>query len=659
MLARCSSLRVAATAASPRDTHLADRTGPPAAPPRLPGLCPLPQISGVSSMNKEMIISSGDHDTRVAILEDDQVVEIFIERERSRGVVGNIYKGRVSKVLPGMQSSFIDIGLERDAFLYVSEVVNTVEEFDRLESGEDDDDEDDERGADSSPALAGRRRVVHGRRARGRAGRRCRPARRCRTAASAPNDAAAARPRDERDRDKPEPKIEDLLKEGQEILVQVVKEPLGTKGARLTSHVTMPGRFLVFMPTVDHVGVSRKIESREERARLRGIVKSFREQHGFIGGVIIRTAASGRSEEDIVSDLSWFHQIWTEIRQKMEARRAPAVLFQEQSLVVKLLRDLLTDDYTAIRIDDEQEHRRVIALVERIMPSLLPRVKLYTKSFPIFEEYGVQAEIDKALRSKVWLKSGGYLVINQTEALVAIDVNTGRYVGKRTGRLEDTIVKTNLEAVKEIVRQIRLRDLGGIIVLDLIDMEEKKNRQKVFQEVEKELRRDRSPSKALQVSDFGLVIVTRKRVKQSLERQLTEPCPYCSGSGSIKSPFTICYEILTEMQKIGPDLDGQGVLLRVNPDIARALKEEEQRAAARPGSDARQEGDDQAGRAPASRAVRRDGDLERRVQGQKFKARRSTSNEISTLTPSAFGAWPYFATGAGAAAAAATGKWIR
>ena len=527
-------------------------------------------------MNKEMIISSSDHDTRVAILEDDQVVEIFIERERSRGVVGNIYKGRVSKVLPGMQSSFIDIGLERDAFLYVSEVVNTVEEFDRLESGEDEDEDDDDGAVDSSPALAvaGASEAVESE---------------ALPAADAPGPTAQngggrserrgrgpAREREERDRDKPEPKIEDLLKEGQEILVQVVKEPLGTKGARLTSHVTMPGRFLVFMPTVDHVGVSRKIESREERSRLRGIVKSFREQHGFIGGVIIRTAASGRSEEDIVSDLSWFHQIWTEIRQKMETRRAPAVLFQEQSLVVKLLRDLLTDDYTAIRIDDDQEHRRVMALVERIMPSLVPRVKLYTKSFPIFEEYGVQAEIDKALRSKVWLKSGGYLVINQTEALVAIDVNTGRYVGKRTGRLEDTIVKTNLEAVKEIVRQIRLRDLGGIIVLDLIDMEEKKNRQKVFQEVEKELRRDRSPSKALQVSDFGLVIVTRKRVKQSLERQLTEPCPYCSGSGSIKSPFTICYEILTEMQKIGPDLDGQGVLLRVNPDIARALKEEEQ-----------------------------------------------------------------------------------
>ena len=516
-------------------------------------------------MNKEMIICSGDHDTRVAILEEDQVVEIFIERERQRGVVGNIYKGRVSKVLPGMQSSFVDIGLERDAFLYVTEVVNTVEEFDRLESG------DEEEGLTAAPVAEP---VLAGEGHEPEAPVPAVDDRGAEAAASAghPSSSRGGPRGGERE---PQAKIEDLLKEGQEVLVQVVKEPLGTKGARLTSHVTMPGRFLVFMPTVDHVGVSRKIESREERARLRGIVREFREEHGFTGGVIIRTAAGGRSKEDIVSDLAYFHQVWTEIRQRMESRRPPAVLFQEQSLVTKLLRDLLTEDFSAIRIDNEQEHRRVVALIERIMPALLPRVKLYTKEFPIFEEYGVQAEIDKALRSKVWLKSGGYLVINQTEALVAIDVNTGRYVGKRTGRLEDTIVKTNLEAVKEIVRQLRLRDLGGIIVLDLIDMEEKKNRQKVFQEVEKELRRDRSPSKALQVSDFGLVIVTRKRVKQSIERQLTDPCPYCSGSGSIKSASTICYEILTEMKKLGSDLEGQGVVLRVNPDIARALKEEE------------------------------------------------------------------------------------
>src|SRR5436190_3370786 len=479
-------------------------------------------------MNKEMIVSSNGHETMVAILEDDLVAEVFVERERQRGVVGNVYKGRVSKVLPGMQSSFIDVGLERDGFLYVDDVVDTMEEFDKLAG------DDDEEGG----AAKGDRRNGGG--------------------------------------DRPKPKIEDLLREGQEIVVQVVKEPLGTKGARLTSHVTMPGRFLVFMPTVDHIGVSRKIESRDERGRLRGIVREFRDARGFTGGVIIRTAASGRPKEDIVSDLEAFHKIWMEIRQRMDASRAPAVLFREQSIVSRLLRDLLTEDYQAIRIDNPAEHQRVLELVDRIMPNLAPKVKLYSKPYPIFEEYGVQAEIDKALKSKVWLKSGGSIVINQTEALVAIDVNTGRYVGKKSsGRLEDTIVKTNLEAVKEIVRQVRLRDLGGIIVLDFIDMEEKKNRQKILQAVEQELKKDRSPSKALQVSDFGLVIITRKRVKQSLERVLTEPCPYCSGTGVIKSSSTICYEILSEIKKIGSDLNGHRVLLRVNPDIARALREEE------------------------------------------------------------------------------------
>jgi len=509
-------------------------------------------------MTKEMIISSSAHETRVAILEDDQVAEIFIEREHQRGVVGNLYKGRVSKVLPGMQSAFVDLGLERDGFLYVSDVVATSEEFDRLETEDD----------DGGPAVL----------ANGSSGG-TRPTSAVRGPGAGDGGASGAGPgsRGRRDRERgPEPKIEELLKEGQEIVVQVAKEPIGTKGARLTSHATMPGRFLVFMPTVDHVGVSRKIESREERSRLRGIVREFREQHGFTGGVIIRTAAASRPKEDIVADLSYFHKVWTEIRQKAEGSRAPAVVYREQSLVAKLLRDLLTEEYSAIRIDNELEYRRVYELIERIMPSLAPKVRLYNKDYPIFEEYGVQAEIDRALRSKVWLKSGGSIVINQTEALVAIDVNTGRYVGKKTaGRLEDTILKTNLEAVKEIVRQIRLRDLGGIIVLDFIDMEEKKNRQKVFQAVEQELRKDRSPSKALQVSDFGLVIITRKRVKQSLERVLTEPCPYCAGSAVIKSRSTICYEILSEVKKISADLDGQTLVLRVNPDIARALRDEE------------------------------------------------------------------------------------
>jgi Rne/Rng family ribonuclease len=547
-------------------------------------------------MNKEMIISSTPHETRVAILEDDQVVEIFIEREHSRGVVGNIYKGRVSKVLPGMQSAFVDLGLERDAFLYVTDVISPTEEAleddeeivpvampepapqpadaDALsaESGDiSGGDQPDETVAEpgsaaldapASPAVSG-----------------AIPAPAASTGdANGSNGAQRGQRSDRRGRPERQPstaKIEDLLKEREEIVVQVVKEPLGTKGARITSHLSLPGRFLVYMPTVDHIGVSRKIESRDERRRLRTIVQKFREQSGLPGGVIIRTAASNRSEEDITTDLTYFQQVWTEIQRRREGERTPAVLFREESLVTKLLRDFLTEQFTAIRIDDDAEHRRVMALINRIMPNMAGRVKRYTKEYPIFDEYGVQGEIDKALRSKVWLKSGGYIVINQTEALVAIDVNTGRYVGKKTaGRLEDTIVKTNLEAAREIVRQVRLRDLGGIIVLDFIDMEDKKNRQKVAQAVEQELRKDRAPSKSVQVADFGLIIITRKRVKSSLERTLTEPCPYCSGTGTIKTSFTICSDILTEVKKVSADLDGYSLVLRVNPEIARALKDE-------------------------------------------------------------------------------------
>ena len=487
-------------------------------------------------MNKELIVSANRHETMAAILEDDQVAEIHVEREHQRGVAGNVYKGRVNKVLPGMQSAFVDVGLERDAFLYVSDVVDTIEEFERLESGD----------ADDAPAA--------GEAARSRGSRR----------GGAQRSAQG-----------PEQHIEDLLQAGQEIMVQVVKEPLGTKGARVTSHASIPGRFLVFMPTADNIGVSRKIDSREERSRLRGIVRRFRDEHGFTGGIIIRTAAAKRPRQDIEGDLRYFHELWSEMRGNMESLRAPAVIHREESLVAKLIRDFLSDDFSAIRIDDRDEHARVVRLVERIMPAMAERVRRYTKAFPIFAEYGVQAEIDKAIRSKVWLKSGGYIVINQTEALVAIDVNTGRYVGKRSGGLEETIVRTNLEAAREIVRQVRLRDLGGIIVADFIDMEERKNRQQVAQAFERELRRDRAPSKTIQVSDFGLIIVTRKRVRKSLERQLTDPCPYCSGSAVIKSSSTICYDLLSEVRKIGGELNGHAVRLRVNPEIARVLEQEQ------------------------------------------------------------------------------------
>jgi ribonuclease G len=459
-------------------------------------------------MARDLIVSSTPQETKAAILEDGSVSEIFIEREAHRGIAGYIYKGQVTRVLPGMQSAFVDLGLERDAFLHVADVFEGLPE--NLLSPE-------EQGKD-----------VH-------------------------------------DKDAP---IEDRLREGQEVLVQVLKEPLGTKGARITSHVSLPGRFIVYMPTVEHVGVSRKIVDEEERRRLKAALKQVREERGG-GGFIARTAGQGHSPEDLQRDGRYLGRTWDEIRARASRERAPALLHRELSLVQRLLRDILSDDIGSIRLDNEREFQRTLELVNEIQPEMAPRVRLWNGRQNILDEHGVSSELERALHSKVWLPSGGYIVINQTEALVAIDVNTGRFVGKKT--LEDTLLRANLDAVAEIVRQIRLRDLGGIIVVDFIDMEERKSRQKVATALELELKRDRSPSKLLSVSEFGLVILTRKRVRQSLERSLCEPCPYCTGSGQIKSVATVCSEIYDEVKKLLPDLKGQRLALKVNPEVARAL----------------------------------------------------------------------------------------
>jgi ribonuclease G len=367
--------------------------------------------------------------------------------------------------------------------------------------------------------------------------------------------------------------ISEVLKPGQEIIVQIAKEPLGKKGARITSHVALPGRFLVYMPTVNHIGVSRRINSAEERSRLRHVVTEAK--GNFPGGFIVRTAADGAPDDEIRSDVEFLGRTWEKIRTQSEPRKAPALLHRDLNLVERILRDYVNNDYASIWIDNEEEFSKVVEFVSRFQPKLVGRVKLYTKSSPIFEEFGIQQELDKALRPKVWLKSGGYIVINHTEALVAIDVNTGKYVGRGSTRLEDTIVKTNLEAVKEIIRQIRLRDLGGIIVLDFIDMEERRNRDKVMAALEAALRSDRAPSKALAFNEFGLVNITRKRTKQALERVLTQPCPYCTGSGMVKSVPTICYEIQAEARKMAADLEASSLTLRVHPEIAKALKTRE------------------------------------------------------------------------------------
>jgi len=366
-----------------------------------------------------------------------------------------------------------------------------------------------------------------------------------------------------------QPSISDLLKEGQEIIVQIAKEPLGQKGARITSHIALPGRYVVYMPTLEHMGVSRKIASDDERLRLKRILLGKRP--GPTGGFITRTAAEGRTEDEIASDMLFLYNLLQDIKTKAEKRPAPLLLHHDLDIVQRILRDQLADSFKAIWIDSEDAYESVLRFVERFQPALVGKVKLYTREAPIFDAFNVTSELEKALRPKVWLKSGGYIVINQTEALVAVDVNTGKYVGK-SNRLEDTIVKTNTEAIKEIVRQIRLRDLGGIIVIDFIDMDERKNRQKVMQTLEEAMRVDRAPYKILQFNDFGLVAITRKRVKQSLERTLCSLCPHCEGAGYIKSAQTVVSEILTEARKLAKSVEGKDVMLRVHPDVAKLLK---------------------------------------------------------------------------------------
>ncbi len=364
------------------------------------------------------------------------------------------------------------------------------------------------------------------------------------------------------------PAISDLLKEGQEILVQIAKEPIAKKGARITSHIALPGRYLVYMPTVHHTGVSRKIASEEERHRLKRIALSERGEAQ--GGFIVRTAAAGAEEQDLRNDIRFLINLWNEIRGRADTSKAPALIYHDLNLVERILRDQVSGSFSAIWADTEQEYERILRFVSRFQPSLVRRVKLYSKDTPLFEQFNITDEINKALKSKVWLRSGGYIVINQTEALVAIDINTGKYVGK-TARLEDTIVKTNIDAIKEIVRQIRLRDLGGIIVIDFIDMDERRNRAKVMQALEEALKADRAPSKVLQFNDFGLVAITRKRVKQSLERTLGQPCTVCQATGMIKSVTTVCNEIYVEMRKMARHFE-RDVMVRVHPEVAKALK---------------------------------------------------------------------------------------
>lgn len=796
-------------------------------------------------MSKEMIIATSPHETKVALLEDGQVVELHVEREKELGLVGSIYKGRVTRVLPGMQSAFVDIGLDRDAFLYVSDFIEDLEDYERVALPPEPEEPPTENEVEAQPEAPpappeaqpveeqppveerqpdfvsaqpplqlperrprGRSRYRHrrphrrsgrdryrpdrGRRPEGQRPRRddrqplepqmpvilpgeslakyrdltppqptepesAEPAREGRLEPPAPGafpeensngpnqppdetparedqvtpeetaEKSVAQPAAEQEeaevpqpapvpeetagesavqpgaqhREEPvfaeptpvaqeptpeenaavpapapepapapvsvegsaetekvesaeppandfteppsiaeiervrryedevglppslqertaggvewqrtpgagrrgrhrrhrhrrprgrarqdrrpgtgrrlharpsrgQPPIAQLLRAGQEIIVQIAKEQMGKKGARITSHVTLPGRFLVYMPTIDHIGISRKIGTSEERNRLRRLLLDLKAS--ISGGFVVRTAAAGCSEEDLHQDIDYLVKLWHDLRARAEETPAPTLLHRDLNLVERILRDYLTTDYENVWVDSEEEYAKVVEFVARIQPDLASRVKLYTKSAPIFEETGVQQEIERALRPKVWLKSGGYIVINHTEALVAIDVNTGKFVGKGSTRLEDTIVKTNLEAVKEIVRQIRLRDLGGIIIIDFIDMEDRRNRQRVMRALEDALRSDRAPSKLLAFNEFGLVAITRKRSRLSLERVLCQPCPYCTGTGMVKSIPTLCYEIQGEAKKMAEEMDAPELTIRAHPEIVKALK---------------------------------------------------------------------------------------
>ena len=463
-------------------------------------------------MANELIINVRQQETRVALLEDRVLAELYIERTKDRGIMGNIYKGKVVKVLPGMQAAFVDIGLEKAAFLYVSDVYGGMEDYEEM-------------------GFQGEEMFTYF---------------------------------------NPSSQIEDLLSEGQEILVQVSKEPLGTKGTRITSHITLPGRYLVFMPTVDHIGISRRIKDERERKRLREIVQTIKPP---LGGFIVRTASEGAEADEVRNDMDFLLHLWSNIQKKKENTAVPSLIHSDLTMVLRVIRDILSPQVNRIIIDSKEEYENILSFINTYMPKQRYEITFYEKREPIFDAYGIEMEIDKILGRKVWLKSGGYIVIDMSEALVAIDVNTGRYVGKRN--LADTILKTNLEAAKEIAYQLRLRNIGGIIIIDFIDMEREGDREKVYQALEEAIRKDRQKANIFKISELGLVEMTRKRTRENISRILSEPCSYCEGAGLIKSKITVCYDIFREIERTSTELGGHNIMVEVNPEVADLLYEEE------------------------------------------------------------------------------------
>jgi ribonuclease G len=473
-------------------------------------------------LESSILINRAHGETRVAVLEDGVLAEIYIERDQELGLVGNVYKGRVIRVLPGMQAAFVEIGLEKAAFLYVDDVIhpdNATPEPDVEPVG------DDTMEMTSPLKKIERERLS----------------------------------------------ITQLIREGQEILCQVTKDPLGTKGARVSTYISIAGRHIVYMPTMKHVGVSRRITDEGERKRLRAIVEVHRKPNE--GGFIVRTVSTGLDAETIQQDMDFVRSVWAEIRERADVVPPPALLHSDLDLVLRATRDLFGTATTALEVDDEREAERIRSLLAKFAPHLIDRVRVYHEREPMFDHYAIEPEIERAMLRKIGLKSGGSIVIDEAEALTAIDVNTGSFVGSRN--LEATILKTNLEAVKEIVAQLRLRNLGGIIIVDFIDMEEPQNRAKVYDAFVAELLRDRAKSHVLPMSGLGLVEMTRKRVRPSLVKTLTEPCPYCEGRGRIRSKKTICRDIFREIDRQARRSANGPIVVAAMPEIAAVLAEDD------------------------------------------------------------------------------------
>lgn len=477
-------------------------------------------------MTTELIINSRKHETRIALVENGIVVEYHVERSAASGITGNFYKGRIVRVLPGMQAAFVDIGQERAAFLYVADVYDHKREFEQLlrqENGVDN-------GLATEEADSGMD--------------------------SAYSDHSFL--------------IEELLHEGQEILIQVSKEPMGHKGARVTSHVSLPGRHLVLMPTAGHIGISRRIEDEEERKRLRDLIEELRlKEFGFIA----RTASEGAERDRISSEMDFLIKVWHNIQEKTINAPVPSLIHQELDATLRTVRDLFTEGVDRLIIDSEDEYEKIRRFIEGFSLGLTSSVELYRGKEPIFDAYGIEMEIARALAKKVWLKSGGYIVIESTEALTSIDVNTGRYVGQHN--LEETILKTNLEAVKEIAYQLRLRNIGGLIVIDFIDMEREANREKVYTALKDALHRDRSKTKVLQMSELGLIEMTRKRTREDIDRLLREPCFYCQGEGYLLSKTSVCHEAFRDLEREALQTSAGALFLIVHPELKELLLDEE------------------------------------------------------------------------------------